>query len=136
LDRRYSKHNLGYWTGKQYLGFGPSAHSFNGKFRRWNHANNSLYMQEIENGSDKYFEQEFIDSKKAFNEYLLTALRTKWGIDMEYINEKFGPSFKSRCLDKIDRFSKRDLFIEKGSKYSLNRKGKFISDYIIAELIV
>ena len=136
LESRYSRHNLGYWTGKYYLGFGPSAHSYNGTYRRWNLANNSLYMQEIESGSDKYFDEEFIDKRKAFNEYLLTALRTKWGIDMEYIEEKFGPSKKKNCLEKIDRFRNEELFIESGTRYSLNRKGRFISDYIISELMV
>jgi len=76
----YSRHNLGYWTQKPYLGFGPSAHSFNGIKRRWNVANNTLYVQAIEKGIPDYYSWEEIDTSKAYNEYVLTSLRTIWGI--------------------------------------------------------
>ena len=93
-------------------------------------------MREIEQGSGNYYETEIIDNNKAFNEYLLTALRTKWGIDMDHIAEEFGSAIKNSCLEKIHTFNSDELFIREGVKYSLSRKGKLISDYIISELVV
>lgn len=136
LEGHHSKHNLGYWQGKPYLGFGPSAHSFDGKSRRWNVAINQVYIDEIREGSENYYESEITDVKKAFNEYILTALRTKWGIDSGYIQERFGKDYAGETVKKIPRFMQEGLIIQKGEQYILSRKGKLISDYIMTELII
>ncbi len=86
-----SRHNSAYWKGKKYLGVGPSAHSFNGKIRRWNIAKNTSYINFVNQGS-VYHEQEVLDNRTHFHEYLMTSLRTMWGTDLEYITEAFGHS--------------------------------------------
>lgn len=132
----YSQHNLGYWLGEKYFGFGPSAHSFTIKSRRWNIANNTRYMEALESHSASFFESEVIDKNRAFNEYLLTRLRTKWGIDRQEIRKNFGALLETQCLENLSRFLQDESCMEKDGRYVLTRKGKFISDYILSELIV
>lgn len=75
----YSTHNTNYWKGEPYLGIGPSAHSFNGNSRQWNVRNNSQYINKIAEGFG-YFEQEQLSASDQYNEYMMTALRTTWGL--------------------------------------------------------
>ena len=136
LPGKYSRHNLGYWTGKSYLGFGPSAHSYNGNTRRWNVSNNTIYLDAIENHKEDYFETEEIDRIKAFNEYLLTGLRTQWGISSRYIQKNFGRSFLDNCLPVIKLLLGNNTLIAVGDSYILSREGKMIADHVISELMV
>ncbi len=131
----YSRHNLGYWTQKPYLGFGPSAHSFNGIKRRWNVANNALYVQAIEKGIPDYYSWEEIDTSKAYNEYVLTSLRTIWGIDLDYLEKWFGADLLKLCLLEADKFMKSGKLILVDRKLCLSNKGKLIADYVISELM-
>ena len=78
-NKRYSKHNSNYWKGESYLGLGPSAHSFDGKNRQWNVSNNALYINSLTNNKIN-FEREELSEKKRYNEYILTTLRTMWGL--------------------------------------------------------
>lgn len=82
----FSKHNSNYWKGEHYLGLGPSAHSFDGKSRQWNIANNNLYIKYLQEKSEIYFEKEILTEAERYNEYILTSLRTIWGIDINYLN--------------------------------------------------
>ena len=84
-----SKHNSSYWQGKHYVGIGPSAHSFNGDSRQWNVANNALYIQAI-NNNILPSEKEILTPHQQFNEYVMTALRTIDGIDLNYLTERYG----------------------------------------------
>ncbi len=84
-----SKHNSAYWKGVSYLGVGPSAHSYDGNTRSWNVANNHGYMKAIEEGSPSR-ESETLDQHTRFNEYVLTRLRTKWGLNLRYLSNEFG----------------------------------------------
>jgi oxygen-independent coproporphyrinogen III oxidase len=131
----FSRHNLGYWKGHEYIGFGPSAHSFNSKQRRWNKANNTIFMHSLETGRDDYYETEKIDHRTAFNEYLLTSLRTKWGISMPYLKRHFNDFLDSKFEKKIESFIENGSLGESIDNYFLSRKGKMISDYIISELM-
>jgi oxygen-independent coproporphyrinogen III oxidase len=135
LPGMYSKHNLGYWTGKTYLGFGPSAHSFSGRKRRWNIANNTTYCGLLENQRNDYFDEEEIDTDKAYNEYILTSLRTMWGINLKYIRETFGPSYLETCLQGCQPFIDQGNLLKHEEQLTLSRKGMFIADYIIAALM-
>lgn len=132
----HSKHNLGYWTGEAYLGFGPSAHSFDGKQRRWNISNNTRYIQSIENNKPDYYEYEIIDALKAYNEYILTALRTIWGVDIHYLEQQFGQDRCSCFLQGAKKFIDSGGLIHEKNKFYLSREGKMMADYIISEMIV
>ena len=106
----YSKHNTSYWQDKQYFGYGPGAHGYNGAARRWNIANNMLYIQNLKNELP-YFEEEILSQNDQFNEYIMTRLRTKWGVDTNFVHQKFGPKFKIIFL-QIFRLSFLDLITE------------------------
>ncbi len=133
---QYSKHNLGYWTGKPYVGFGPSAHSFLGASRRWNIANNTRYCEEIEKESNDYFETEAIDTIMAYHEYIMTSLRTQWGIDPELILTRFGEEVFSQCMDQSAKFLNSGKLIDSEGRLVLSDSGKFIADHIISELMI
>ncbi|MCB9195624.1 MAG: radical SAM family heme chaperone HemW [Flavobacteriales bacterium] len=81
----FSKHNTSYWMGKKYLGIGPSAHSFDGKVRRWNIANNPEYIRKVNSG-EKFFEEEILTPKDIVNEHIMIGLRNQWGCSWEYLN--------------------------------------------------
>lgn len=129
---RYSKHNTSYWIGKKYLGLGPSAHSFDGKSRQWNISNNTLYIQSLEKG-ELNFEKETLTSNNRFNEYIMTSLRTKWGIDQNLLKEKF-EEFSARFAKNIEPFFENKSLQTENEKITLTRKGKLIADKIISEL--
>src|SRR5690606_887350 len=79
---RYAKHNTNYWKGKHYLGIGPSAHSFNGESRSWNVANNAKYIAALADNTD-FQEIENLSKEDQFNEYVMTSIRTMWGLDLQ-----------------------------------------------------
>ncbi len=132
----YSKHNLGCWNREPYIGIGPSAHSFNLNKRRWNVANNTIYCNSLNRNSSDYFESENIDIRTAYNEYLMTSLRTKHGIDIQYLEDNFGLDFLTGYNDSIRKFISEGEVIKDGTRYYLSDKGKFKADYIISELMV
>ncbi|MEO1260805.1 MAG: radical SAM family heme chaperone HemW [Bacteroidota bacterium] len=126
----YSKHNSNYWNGKKYVGIGPSAHSFNGKSRQWNIANNAKYMRSLKEKKLNY-EIEILTPEQQYNEYIMTALRTMWGIDFNKIKEM---KFENHFIKNINSFLKKELIIKKENCFILNDKAKFLADGIAAEL--
>lgn len=126
----YSKHNLGYWKNNLYLGIGPSAHSFDGVSRRWNTKLHKEYIANSGTG-EKYFEEEILTEAERFNDYILTNLRTMWGINLEYIKKSFGASYAREVLKTSEKYSEY-LFNTNGI-ITLNQKGKFIADRIASE---
>ena len=84
----YSRHNKGYWERKKYLGFGPSAHSFDHKTRRWNFSSLRKYLQAVESQTD-FWEVEQLTEQDQYNDYMITSLRTKWGISVDYLTNNF-----------------------------------------------
>jgi oxygen-independent coproporphyrinogen-3 oxidase len=129
----YSQHNSNYWKGEAYLGFGPSAHSYLENKRIWNVANNIKYIKALANGK-RYFEAEIIDDKTAFNEYVLTRLRTIWGIDLDYIAAHFNEKLNAHFNIEIQQYiNSAYLKIEK-NKITLTQKGMFIADKITSDL--
>jgi len=129
----YSQHNTNYWKVGEYLGIGPSAHSFNGISRQWNTSVNSDYINAINKGTS-FFEEEYLTEKERFNEYLLTGLRTQWGIDEEIIRKKFGTLLLSHLEKELERFPHSNYIVRNNSHVSLTEEGMFISDKIISEL--
>ena len=129
----YSKHNLSYWQQKKYLGVGPSAHSFNGISREWNVSNLVKYIGGIENGSE-YSEKEILSPRDMSNEFLITNLRTKWGVDLGNYKSQYGVELYNRLLDNSNKFIKDKLIRIHNNKLVLTQKGIFVSDLILEEL--
>jgi oxygen-independent coproporphyrinogen-3 oxidase len=132
----YSKHNLAYWTGKPYIGIGPSAHSFSGNERRWNISNNTKYCASILQNVNDYFEKEFMDLRTAYNDYLLTSLRTKWGINREVLRIKYGEKYLDYFNSLSQKFISDGTIISENQISFLSPKGKFIADFVISELMM
>ena len=128
-----AKHNTAYWKGVSYLGLGPSAHSYNGEGRQWNIANNAKYMRAIKNG-DLPFEREQLDATEHYNEYVLTRLRTHWGINQGDL-ERVAPDHAAAFSEKIVAFEKRALVEQVEKAWVLTRAGKLLADYISMELM-
>lgn len=133
-DETYSKHNTAYWKGKTYLGIGPAAHSFNGESRQWNISNNPRYIKSINEGIVP-FEIEHLSEADRYNEYIMTALRTKWGVDLQQLIN-FGYRVQDRFLSEAQPFIDRGQLTQNGNRVTLTRKGMFLSDGIISDLFM
>lgn len=130
----YSKHNTNYWKQGHYLGLGPSAHSFNGITRQWNVSVNSDYINAIKGGNPCY-EAEQLSEKDKFNDYLLTGLRTKWGIDLDVIKELYGSTYIKHLEKELPRYINTSHITVSDGRACLTDDGMFISDTIISELM-
>ncbi|HRV54246.1 MAG TPA: radical SAM family heme chaperone HemW [Mangrovimonas sp.] len=141
----FSKHNTSYWQGKSYVGIGPSAHSFNGKERSWNVANNTKYIQSIQAGNLP-LTSEKLTLNDRYNEYIMTGLRTIWGVSLGLIETDFGKDYKNHLLTEAEDFIQKGLLAitvsdldeqKKGvEKLIITEKGKFLADGIAAELFM
>lgn len=133
--KQYALHNTNYWKAKWYLGLGPSAHSFNGHSRSWNIANNALYIQAI-NQQLPYKETETLSMEDNWNEYILTSLRTMWGIDKNYLLQHFPTQMIARLQKQILSFLQEGKVKENAHAISLTDKGKLFADGIASELFI
>ena len=131
----FSKNNSSYWLGKKYLGIGPSAHSFDGKSRSWNIANNSLYINSILEDRLPH-EVEILTSQDLYNEYVMTGLRTIWGISLERIEKEFGTDYLTYLLKQADKFLVDGLLSIDENVLSTTAKGKFLADGIASNLFL
>lgn len=130
-----SKHNSNYWKGKPYLGIGPSAHSFNQHSRQWNVANNAAYIKAIQAQSIPYTVEE-LSIRDRFNEYLMTGLRTMWGVDLTKIRSDFGEEYLSYLLEHIPEFIHKKWLLEQGKCLILSTEGKLFADQIASSLFL
>ncbi len=131
----YAVHNTNYWMGTPYLGLGPGAHSFDGQSTRsWNLAHNPKYISALQKG-DLPIEHEELSEKEKFNEFVLIRLRTKWGIDLQTLNDSF-PQYKDHFLSKIKGFVERKEVNHLDHAYVLTNHGKHLADRISMELFV
>jgi oxygen-independent coproporphyrinogen III oxidase len=131
----FSVHNSNYWRQVSYLGLGPSAHSFNKFSRQWNVRDLKGYIKAVNSGK-LFSESEELDQRTRFNEYIMTSLRTMWGIDLEYIEKNFDKEGYDYIMNLSGKF--RDYGMIKLEKNSLilTNQGKFISDNIISEFMM
>ncbi|TXD91749.1 radical SAM family heme chaperone HemW [Gillisia hiemivivida] len=129
----FSENNTAYWFGKPYLGIGPSAHSYVGENRKWNINNNTLYMKSIEKG-ELPLEKEELSTTDRYNEYVMTRLRTMWGVDIEEVEERFGNFYKTHLLNEASKEVELDLLEQKAGILTVTQKGKFLSDGIASNL--
>ena len=132
----YARHNSSYWLGEPYLGIGPSAHSFNGQSRQWNVANNAKYLKILTEGDvtqftgTELFELEELSPATRYNEYVMTGLRTIWGCDLQ----KIAPLFQPYFVENVQPFIDKGQVLVQNNQYRLSASGKFMADYIAAQL--
>jgi oxygen-independent coproporphyrinogen III oxidase len=134
-NKAYSKHNTNYWFGKQYLGIGPSAHSYNGESRQYNIANNNLYIKGIEENNLK-FEKEFLSPENKTNEYILTKLRTTWGLDLDKIEEISGKRFLFENKESLNQYLQLGYLELENRTIKLSYEGKLIADKLASDLFL
>lgn len=134
-NNAFSIHNKSYWFQKKYLGIGPSAHSYNCNSRQWNISDLNKYISKLNNGL-LFYEIEYLNDYLKINEYIMTSLRTMWGVSKEYIKENFGKERLDSLNNTIQKYAENGLIIDKSDSYILTSKGLFISDNIISELMI
>ncbi len=131
----YSKNNSAYWQQKKYIGIGPSAHSFDGVRRGWNINSNPKYIKSIEKDIVP-MEVEVLSTTDKYNEYIMTGLRTIWGVSLNRIETEFGPKFKEYALLQADKFIEEHLLFIDGEILKTTKKGMFLADGIAADLFM
>lgn len=134
LSGMHSRHNSSYWTGKKYLGCGPSAHSFNGVSRQWNVASLEGYIKGVEEGVLDY-EVEELDLYTRYNDYVLTSIRTCWGMPLSKLRSEFGEDLYSYCMRMAKPHVDQGVLENREGVLRLTRKGIFVSDGIMSDLM-
>ncbi|WP_353077429.1 radical SAM family heme chaperone HemW [Flavobacterium sp.] len=131
----FSKNNIAYWLGKKYIGIGPSAHSFNGKSRSWNVSNNSLYLKAIAENKVPS-ETEILSKTDQYNEYIMTGLRTIWGVSLDKIETEFGSRYLEYLHQQAEKYISDNLLTVENNILKTTKKGKFLSDGIASDLFL
>ena len=131
----FSQNNTGYWLGKTYLGIGPSAHSFDGKQRSWNVRNNAIYIKKIEQNRLPV-DREILSVTDAYNEYVMTGLRTIWGVSLQKIKTDFGVKYVSYIKKESDKYIQQKLLYFDGEILKTTKKGRFLVDGIASHLFM
>ena len=126
-NKTYSKHNTAYWKRQQYLGIGPSAHSFDGEKRRWNIANNHAYMSKG-GGEKPWYNEEVLDSNEVWNELFLTGLRTMWGVSKKQVSSLGGLRVNEK--KEIEALRKKGFLLENKNAFILSKEGMLFADGI------
>ena len=134
LPDLHSRHNSSYWTGKKYLGCGPSAHSFNGISRQWNVASLDKYIQAIEQGKLDY-EIEELDIYTRYNDFVITTIRTHWGMSLSHLRSIYGENLYQYCLRMAKPHLAQGVLEIKEDTLKLTKEGIFISDGIMSDLL-
>ena len=131
----YSKNNTAYWLGEKYMGIGPSAHSYDGQRRGWNINNNPKYLRAIEKGHLP-METEVLSKNDKYNEYVMTSLRTSWGISLERIQNEFGEKYSLYLTHQIKKYVEQKLLAVSEDQLVATKKGKFLVDGIASDLFI
>jgi len=131
----FSKHNSSYWLGKPYLGVGPSAHSFDGKKRSWNVSNNKQYINTIAK-NELPLTSELLTPENRFNEYIMTGLRTIWGVSLKRIEEEFGLGVQTSLLNNAHGYLASETLKIENAHLKMTPKGQFLSDGIASDLFI
>ncbi|WP_163392087.1 radical SAM family heme chaperone HemW [Flavobacterium limi] len=132
-ENYFSRNNSAYWLGKKYIGIGPSAHSYDGERRGWNIANNSLYLKSIQENKLP-IETEILTKSDRYNEYIMTGLRTIWGVSLERIEKEFGLDYLNYLHKQAHKFLTDDLLTIENDIVKPTLKGKFLTDGIASDL--
>lgn len=131
----FAQHNTAYWKGKNYLGIGPSAHSYNGITRQFNKAHNKKYILAIQN-RETAFEQEFLSRENQFNEYIMIGLRTQWGIQCTEIELRFGKEYVLHFKQAIEKSELKSHLKQQNDRYYLESESYLFADRIASDLFL
>ncbi|PKP18460.1 MAG: coproporphyrinogen III oxidase [Bacteroidetes bacterium HGW-Bacteroidetes-23] len=134
-ENYFSKNNSSYWLGKKYIGIGPSAHSYDGEKRGWNVSNNTIYIKSIQEGKLP-IETEILSKTDRYNEYVMTGLRTIWGISLDRIQTEFGQTYLDYLNQQAAKYIEDHLLFLDENILRTTRKGKFLSDGIVSDLFL
>ncbi|WP_281298031.1 radical SAM family heme chaperone HemW [Flavobacterium limnophilum] len=132
-ENYFSKNNSAYWLGKKYIGIGPSAHSYDGISRSWNVSNNSIYLKSLEENKLPN-EIEILSKSDRYNEYIMTGLRTIWGVSLDRIEQEFGSEYLDYLQKQSQKFINDDLLSAENKILKPTPKGKFLTDGIASDL--
>lgn len=135
LAGQLSEHNMIYWSGKPYLGFGPSAHSYDGKTRSWNHPSLKGYMEGVAKGR-KISEEELLSAEEQYHDYLITSLRTRWGCDPGHLEEHYGLDYREHFVNRAKPFLEGGSLYYTDGRIAIHPESWLITDHILRELFV
>ncbi len=131
----FSRNNTAYWQQKQYIGIGPSAHSYDGVRRGWNINNNPKYLKALESG-ELPMETEILSTTDQYNEYIMTGLRTIWGVSLDRIASEYGKKYREYLVKQAERHIEEHLLYLDGDILLTTKKGRFLADGIAADLFM
>lgn len=131
----FSKNNTAYWQQKKYMGIGPSAHSFDGKQRGWNINNNPKYIKSLKENVLP-IQIEVLSKEDRYNEYVMTSLRTMWGVSLEKVTSDFGAQYLNYLEKQAAKYLDEHLLYIDGDKLLATKKGRFLADGIAADLFM
>ncbi len=134
-DDAFSKHNRSYWSGEKYLGIGPSAHSFDTRSRQWNVSNIPEYIEAVEKGIIPAEKEPLTETQK-YNEYIMTSLRTMWGIDYHKLRTNFGEESARYFSENVQKYIHDQTIVELEGLYFLTDDGKLFADGIASDLFL
>lgn len=134
LPGLHSRHNSSYWVGKKYLGCGASAHSFDGQSRQWNVASIDRYINAAENGTLD-FEIEELDQATRYNDFVITAIRTCWGMSLDKLKTDFGTRLYDYCLRMARPHIEQGTLQIIDGTLRLTEQGIFVSDGIMSDML-
>jgi oxygen-independent coproporphyrinogen-3 oxidase len=132
-ENYFSRNNSAYWLGKKYIGIGPSAHSYDGKNRSWNVSNNAIYLKSISE-NQLPSETEILSESDRYNEYVMTGLRTIWGVSLNKIEAEFGERYLKYLIQNAQKYLDDAKLIVENNILRTTRKGKFFCDGIASDL--
>lgn len=135
MPGHYSRHNSLYWAGGNYLGLGPSAHSYNGHTRQWNVANLKQYIQ-MAGITETLAEKEVLTLEQRYDEYVMTSLRTSWGCDLVHIQNAFGKKYSDYCLQQASKYVQSGKLEMRNNSLFLTQSGKHFADGIASDLFL
>jgi oxygen-independent coproporphyrinogen-3 oxidase len=135
LPDHYARHNTAYWTGRHYLGAGPSAHSYNGVTRQWNVASLTDYIEALLKEGRVPFELEELDRTTRYNERVITSLRTMWGLNLTQLEQEFGRELVDYCLRNAQPHLQEGRLKKEKDTLKLTAEGIFLSDGIMSDLL-
>lgn len=134
-DGKRSEHNMLYWSGDPYMGVGPSAHSYDGNRRRWNVASIRKYTESIHAGKP-FWEEELLTTTERYHDYLITALRTRWGADLQIIEKAFGEAYADHLEKRSSPFLESGALLRKDQHLVIPAERWLITDHILRELFL